>query len=53
MERHFKPGTIVQHFKRETLSEERLFHEPFAYMYKVIGEGMNTETKEKLLIFIW
>ena len=46
MERHFKPGTIVQHFKRE-----RLFHEPFAYMYKVIGEGMNTETKEKLLIY--
>ena len=51
MERHFKPGTIIQHFKRETLSEERLFHEPFAYMYKVIGEGMNTETKEKLLIY--
>ena len=51
MERHFKPGTIIQHFKRETRSEERLFHEPFAYMYKVIGEGMNTETKEKLLIY--
>ena len=51
MERHFKPGTIIQHFKRETLSKERLFHEPFAYMYKVIGEGMNTETKEKLLIY--
>lgn len=51
MGRHFKPGTIIQHFKRETLSEERLFHEPFAYMYKIIGEGMNTETKEKLLIY--
>ena len=51
MERHFKPGTIIQHFKRETLSEERLTHEPFAYMYKVIGEGINTETKEKLLIY--
>ncbi len=51
MERHFKPGTIVKHFKRETLSEERLLHEPFSYMYKVLGEGMHTETKEKLLIY--
>ena len=51
MERHFKPGTIIQHFKRETLSEERLFHEPFAYMCEVIGEGINSDTIEKLLIY--
>lgn len=51
MERHFKPGVIVRHFKRETLSEERLQHEPFAYMYKVLGEGLHTETREKLLIY--
>ena len=51
MDRHFKPGTIVKHFKRETLSEVELIQEPLSYMYKVIGEGMHTETREKLLIY--
>ena len=38
MERRFKPGTILKHFKREFLSEKELKQEPFSFMYKVIGD---------------
>lgn len=51
MERRFKPGTILKHFKREFLSEKELKQEPFSFMYKVIGEAIHTETREILLIY--
>lgn len=51
MERRFKPGTILKHFKREFLSEKELKQEPFSFMYKVIGEAIHTETREVLLIY--
>ena len=46
MERSFKPGTIVQHFKRETVSEEELKSNPNKYLYEIIGTSAHTETKE-------
>ena len=36
-ERKFEIGDIVQHFKRETVSEERLKEDPNAYLYEIIG----------------
>ena len=32
MERKFKPGDIVQHFKRETVSDEELQTNPNKYL---------------------
>ena len=51
MERSFKPGTIVQHFKRETVSEEELKNNPNKYLYEIIGTSAHTETKELLMIY--
>ncbi len=51
MEERFKKGDIVQHFKRETLSEERLREEPNAYLYEIIGTARHTEDKEELMIY--
>ena len=51
MERSFKPGTIVQHFKRETVSEEELKTNPNKYLYEIIGTSAHTETKELLMIY--
>ena len=50
MNDRFKPGDIVAHFKRETLSpvEKRTNK----YLYKIIGEAQHTETKEKLMIYM-
>ena len=49
--RHFKPGIIVKHFKRELLTEQELKVNPYKYLYKVIGEAIHTETNEQLLIY--
>jgi len=50
-ERKFEIGDIVQHFKRETVSEERLKEDPNAYLYEIIGTSRHTETKEELMIY--
>lgn len=47
-DREFKPGDIVQHFKRETLDESA---EENMYLYEIIGIAEHTETKEKLMIY--
>lgn len=44
--REFKPGDIVQHFKRETVDQSTNM-----YLYEIIGEGNHTETKEHLMIY--
>ena len=49
--RKFEKGDIVKHFKRETLSEERLSEDPNAYLYEIIGTSRHTETKEELMIY--
>ena len=46
MERNFNKGDIVQHFKRETMTEEQLEKEPNLYLYEIIGIARNTETNE-------
>jgi hypothetical protein len=49
IESRFKPGQILCHFKRETLSPlEKVTNK---YMYQVIGIGLHTETKESVLIY--
>ena len=50
MRRPFTAGTIVQHFKRETLSE----HEKDTtskYLYEIVGTATHTETGEKLMVY--
>ena len=51
MERAFKEGDIVKHFKRETISKEELEKNPNVYLYKIIGTARHTETKEELMIY--
>lgn len=43
----FEPGDIVQHFKRETVSDLRSND----YLYKIVGEAKHTETDEPLIIY--
>ena len=37
MERKFKKGDIVKHFKREMLTSEELEKDPNLYLYEIIG----------------
>ncbi len=47
--RTLNPGDIVQHFKRELLSEEE--RAANKYLYQIIGTAEHTETGEKLMIY--
>lgn len=51
MNNNFVSGDIVRHFKRETVSQEKLKEEPNMYLYEIIGTATNTETKEKVMIY--
>lgn len=51
MERKFKAGDRVCHFKRELLSPEQLAAEPRMYLYEIIGRAEHTETGEELVIY--
>ena len=51
MERYFKEGDIVQHFKRETISKEEINNNPNIYLYKIIGTSRHTENGEVLMIY--
>lgn len=51
MERKFKKGDIVQHFKREKMSSEDLEKNPNGYLYEIVGTSRHTETKEELMIY--
>jgi hypothetical protein len=46
MERVFKPGDLVRHFKRETADPSTS-----VYLYRIVGEAEHTETGEKLMIY--
>ena len=48
-ENRFKPGDIVQHFKRETLDEEEL--KAGKYLYEIIGVATNSETRESMMVY--
>ena len=47
--RGFIPGSIVKHFKRETLTTEEL--EKNQNMYEIVGIAEHTETKELLMVY--
>ena len=49
MMRDFQPGDIVQHFKREKLSEEE--KKTNRYLYRIIGIATHSETREKLMVY--
>jgi len=51
MENRFKPGDIVKHFKRETISEKNLLKDPMKYLYLIIGTSRHTETGEEMVIY--
>ena len=49
MENRFKPGDIVQHFKREMLSdEERAANK---YLYEIVGIATHSETREPMMVY--
>ena len=43
----FESGDIVQHFKRETISNPQ----GNEYLYEIVGEAKHTETGEPLIIY--
>ncbi len=47
--RDFRPGDIVQHFKRETLEPED--YAANRYLYQIIGIAIHSETREKVMIY--
>lgn len=51
MERKFNKGDIVQHFKREKMTEEQLKEEPNLYLYEIIGIAKHTKNNEELIIY--
>lgn len=46
MDREFKYGDIVRHFKRETVDSNTT-----NYLYKIIGVAIHSESKEKMMVY--
>ena len=44
----FKVGSIIKHFKRETVDLEKY---PNAYLYQIVAFANHTETNEPLIIY--
>ena len=51
MDRVFKKGDIVRHFKREKLTSDELENNPNLYLYEIIGTARHTEDEEELMIY--
>ena len=49
MDNRFKPGDIVQHFKRELLSEEE--KRANKYLYEIVGVATHSETREPMMVY--
>lgn len=49
MNNRFKPGDIVQHFKRELLTEEECAGN--MYLYEIIGVAIHSETREQMMVY--
>lgn len=49
MDNRFKPGDIVQHFKREMLSDEEKTKNK--YLYKIVGVALHSETREPMMVY--
>ena len=46
-EDRFKVGDVVQHFKRETITD----HDSTEYLYLIVGTAKHTETGETLVLY--
>ena len=51
MKRKFNRGDIVQHFKREMMTDEQLKDNALLYLYEIIGTSRHTENAEELMIY--
>ena len=49
MTNRFNPGDIVQHFKRELLTEEERAGK--MYLYEIIGVAIHSETREPMMVY--
>lgn len=49
MTNRFKPGDIVQHFKRELLTEEERAGN--MYLYEIVGVAIHSETREPMMVY--
>lgn len=49
MNNRFKDGDIVQHFKREMLSDEE--RETNKYLYEIVGVALHSETREPMMVY--
>ena len=45
----FKPGDIVQHFKRELLTEEERAGN--MYLYEIVSVALHSETRESMMVY--
>lgn len=46
-DRKFEPFDIVKHFRRETIDDSS----SLLYYYKIIGDGIDVETNEMVMIY--
>ena len=46
LDRNFRPGDRVQHFKRETVDPNTT-----QYLYQIVGVAIHSEPKEKMMLF--
>lgn len=46
LDRDFRPGDRVRHFKRETVDPNTT-----QYLYQIVGVAIHSETKEKMMIY--
>ena len=49
LQTRFQPGDIVQHFKRELLSEEE--RATNKYLYEIVGIATHSETREPMMVY--
>ena len=49
IENRFNPGDIVQHFKRELLTEEERAGN--MYLYEIVGVAIHSETREPMMVY--
>ena len=49
LDNRFHPGDIVQHFKRELLSDEK--RATNKYVYEIVGIAIHSETREPMMVY--
>ena len=49
MTNRFNPGDVVQHFKRELLTDEE--YATNMYLYIIVGVAIHSETREPMMVY--